>query len=36
MNIENIMINEVSQTQKTNIHLHEVSRIDKYIETKVN
>lgn len=24
-NLENIMINEVTQTQKTNVHLHEAS-----------
>lgn len=25
VNLENIMINEVTQTQKTNVHLHEAS-----------
>lgn len=33
MNLEN-KINEISQTQKTNIHLSEVSRIGKCIETQ--
>ena len=36
INLENIMLNETSQSQKDNIikfHLHEVPRIVKFIET---
>ena len=37
MNLENIMLSEISQIQKTSIicfHLYEISRIDKFIETE--
>ena len=34
MKLENIMLNKRSQSQKTTLHFHEMSRIGKFIDTE--
>lgn len=36
MNLENIMIKEISRTQKDKYHIYEIPRIGKFMETKEN
>ena len=36
MNLENIMLNEINQSQNENyIHLHEIASISKFIDGKI-